>query len=126
MNAPLRKGQVSSMSTRDDWDYENAEIHEPEREVKSVYSLRFTATEIAEIRAAAEREGVTTSEFIRTAARSRAKTQAVPAEIVKALALALVNISERYELAGAAEGKRGSVEDLASWLNEQALESRSA
>ena len=114
------------MSTREDWDYENAEIHEPEREVKSVYSLRFSATEIAEIRAAAEREGVTTSEFIRAAARSRAKTQTVPAEIVKALALALVNISERYELAGVGEGTGGSVEDLAGWLNEHLLETRSA
>ncbi len=114
------------MSKHDDWDYEDAEVHEPEREVKSVYSLRFSAGEIAEIREAAKREGVTTSEFIRTAARSRAKTQTVPAEIVKALALALVNISERYELAGVAEGKGGSVEDLAGWLNEHVLETRPA
>ena len=126
MNAPLRKGQVSSMSKHDDWDYENAEVHEPEREVKSVYSLRFSATEIGEIRAAAKREGVTTSEFIRTGALSRAKTQTIPAEIVKALALALVNISERYELAGVADGAGGSVEDLAGWLNEHSLDTRSA
>lgn len=126
MNEPLQKGQVFSMSERNDWDYENAEVHEPEREVKSVYSLRFSATEIAEIREAAKREGVTTSEFIRTAARSRAKTQTIPAEIVKALALALVNISERYELAGVAEGKGGSVEDLAGWLNEHSLDTRTA
>lgn len=114
------------MSKHDDWDFENAELHEPEREVKSVYSLRFSATEIADIREAAKREGVTTSEFIRTAARSRAKTQTIPAELVKALALALVNISERYEQAGLAEGEGGSVEDLAGWLNELALDTRSA
>ena len=44
------------MSKHDDWDYENAEVHEAEREVKSVYSLRFSATEIAEIREAAKRD----------------------------------------------------------------------
>lgn len=60
------------MTTRDDWDYENAEVREPEREVLSAYSVRFTATEVADIRAAAKREGVSTSEFIRTAARTRA------------------------------------------------------
>ena len=45
------------MSTQGDWDYENAEVHEPEREVMSVYSLRFTSKEIADIREAARREG---------------------------------------------------------------------
>lgn len=126
MNAPSQKGRESSMSKHDDWDYETAEVHEAEREVKSVYSLRFSATEIAAIREAAKREGVTTSEFIRTAAWSRAKMQTIPAEIVKALALALVNISERYELAGVAGGEGGSVEDLAGWLNDHSLDTRSA
>lgn len=112
------------MSKHDEWDYENAEVNEPEREVKSVYSLRFTAGEIADIRAAAKREGVTTSEFIRTAARTRATTQALPAELVKSIALAIVGISERYELAAA--GKENSVEDLAVWLNEHAPAAESA
>ena len=61
------------MPTHDDWDYDNAEVREPERDVRSVYSLRFTAAEIATIRAAARREGVTTSDFIRTSASTRAR-----------------------------------------------------
>ncbi len=60
------------MTAHDNWDYENAEVREAEDEVRSVYRLRFTAPEIADIRAAARREGVTASEFIRTAARTRA------------------------------------------------------
>ena len=61
------------MTTHDDWDYDNAEVRDAQRDVRSVYSLRFTVAEIAAIRAAARREGVTTSDFIRTAARRRAR-----------------------------------------------------
>ena len=107
------------MEERDDWDSENAEVHEPEREVKSVYSLRFSPSEIAEIREAANREGVTTSEFIRSAARSRATLQSVSAEAVRAIALAVAGISERYEAAANAGGEAPSAEALASWVQEQ-------
>ena len=106
------------MSTHDDWDYENAEVHEPEREVMSVYSLRFTSKEIADIREAARREGVSTSEFIRTAARLRATTQALPAALIGAWGLALVETCERYASESNLSEESHSVEDLASWLRE--------
>ena len=106
------------MSKHDDWDYENAEVQEAERKVMSVYSLRFTSREIADIRVAAKREGVTTSEFIRTAARSRAKTQALPAALFGALGLALVETCERYASESTLSEESHSVEDLASWLRE--------
>ena len=112
------------MSKHEDWDYENAEVHEPEREVMSVYSLRFTSTEIADIRAAARQEGVTTSEFIRSAARSRATLQTVPAEAVRAFALAVASVTERYEEAG--EGGTPSAEDLAGWLEENSSQGEPA
>lgn len=118
MNAPSGKGRDLNMSKHEEWDYENAEVHEPEREVKSVYSLRFTAGEIADIRAAARREGVSTSEFIRTAARTRATTQALPAALVAALGLALVDTCERYTAATDHGNESRTIEDLASWLRE--------
>ena len=59
------------MTTRNDWDYENAEVHEGEDEVASIYGVRFSADEIARIRAAAKRQGVTTTEFIQRAAVER-------------------------------------------------------
>ncbi len=114
------------MTTRDEWDYENAEVHEGEREVMSVYCVRFAATEIADIRAAAKREGVTTSEFIRAAARSRTKTQALPAELVRALGVVLVDTYDRYAVATDSEGGQVSAEDLASWLNEHSSKAESA
>ena len=107
------------MSKHDEWDYDNVEVHEPEREVMSVYSLRFTSQEIAEIRAAAKRESVTTSEFIRTAARTRAKTETVSAELLRAFSLAVADTCERYTAANVTGGKPLSVEALTRWLGEQ-------
>ncbi len=59
------------MNTRDDWNYENAEVHEGEDEITSLYRVRFSAVEIARIRASARRRGVTAIEFIRKAAMER-------------------------------------------------------
>lgn len=59
------------MNTRDDWSYENAEVHEGEDEVTSLYRVRYSAVEIARIRAAAGRQGMTTKEFIQRAAMER-------------------------------------------------------
>ena len=53
------------MTTRDEWDYENAEVHEGEREVMSVYCVRFAATEIADIRAAAKQESFLAGSWLR-------------------------------------------------------------
>ncbi len=57
-----------------DWDYENAEVHEGEDNVASVYRVPFSASEIATIRAAAKRRGMTTTEFIQRAALERTKS----------------------------------------------------
>lgn len=60
------------MRARDDWDHENPEVHEAQGEVATVYRVSFSAGEIARIRAAARRVGVSTSEFIERAAAERA------------------------------------------------------
>ena len=61
--------------TTGDWDYENAEVHEGEDNVASVYRVPFSASEIATIRAAAaKRRGMTTTEFIQRAALERTKS----------------------------------------------------
>ena len=58
--------------THDDWDYENTEV-QPGRENPSVvYSVRFPKTEISAIRGAARAAGMSTTEFIREAAREKA------------------------------------------------------
>ena len=56
----------------DDWDYENAEVHHGRTKPSAVYSVRFPKAEIVDIRAAAKAARVTTSEFIRRAAREKA------------------------------------------------------
>ena len=55
------------MTTPDDWDYATAEVGEVEAEVVSVYGVRFSAIEIARVRAA-KRRSMTTTEFIQPAA----------------------------------------------------------
>ena len=59
-------------SKHDDWDYENAEVKPGRESPGVVYSVRFPKTEIAAIRAAAKAQGLSTSEFIRDAARQKA------------------------------------------------------
>ena len=62
------------MSTKhDDWDYENAEVRPGRKNPSAVYSVRFPKAEIAAIRAAAKAAGMSTSEFIREAAREKAE-----------------------------------------------------
>ncbi len=62
------------MSTKhDDWDYENAEVRPGRKNPSAVYSVRFPKPEISAIRAAAKAAGMTTSEFIREAAREKAE-----------------------------------------------------
>ena len=61
------------MTTHDDWDYGNAEVHEGEDELASIYRVRFSADEIARIRLAAKSQGVTTTEFIQRAAVEQTK-----------------------------------------------------
>ena len=62
------------MNTKhDDWDYENAEVKPGRKNPSAVYSVRFPKAEIAAIRAAAKVAGVSTSEFIREAAREKAE-----------------------------------------------------
>ncbi len=62
------------MNTKhDDWDYENAEVKPGRNGPSAVYSVRFPKAEIAAIRAAAKVAGVSTSEFIREAAREKAE-----------------------------------------------------
>lgn len=56
----------------DDWDYEHAEVRPGRTNPASVYSVRFPKAEIAAIRAAAKAAGMTTTEFIREAAREKA------------------------------------------------------
>lgn len=56
-----------------DWDYENAEVKPGRKNPSAVYSVRFPKAEISAIRAAAKAAGMTTSEFIREAAREKAE-----------------------------------------------------
>ena len=62
-------------TSSDDWDYENPEVHHGRAEPSAVYTLRFPKAEIVAIRAAAKAAGVSTSEFIRRAAREKAATR---------------------------------------------------
>ncbi|MDE2934787.1 MAG: DUF6290 family protein [Chloroflexota bacterium] len=55
------------------WDYENADVKPGRKNPSAVYSVRFPKSEIAAIRAAAKAAGMTTSEFIREAAREKAE-----------------------------------------------------
>lgn len=57
----------------EDWDYENPEVKPGRKNPSAVYSVRFPKAEIAAIRAAAKAAGMTTSEFIREAAREKAE-----------------------------------------------------
>ena len=57
----------------DEWDYENAEVRPGRKSPSAVYSVRFPKAEISAIRAAAKAAGMTTSEFIREAAREKAE-----------------------------------------------------
>lgn len=59
----------------DEWDYEDAELHTGLTSPTAVYSIRFPKAEITAIRAAARVAGVTTSEFIRRAAREKASAR---------------------------------------------------
>lgn len=59
-------------SRHDDWDYENAKVHAGRTHPAAVHSIRFPKAEIAATRAATKTAGMTTSEFIRQAAREKA------------------------------------------------------
>lgn len=59
-------------SNHEVWDYENAEVKPGRENPSAVYSIRFPKTEITAIRTAARAAGMTTSEFIRDAAREKA------------------------------------------------------
>lgn len=63
--------------THAEWDYENAEVKPGRKNPSAVYSVRFPKAEITAIRAAAKAAGMTTSEFIREAAREKSG-RAVP------------------------------------------------
>ena len=54
-------------------DYENPKVKPGRKNPSAVYSVRFPKVEIAAIRAAAKAAGMTTSEFIREAAREKAE-----------------------------------------------------
>jgi len=58
---------------QEEWDYENAEVRPGRKNPSAVYSVRFPKAEIAAIRSAAKAAGMTTSEFIREAAREKAE-----------------------------------------------------
>lgn len=60
-------------SKHDDWDYENPEVKPGRKNPSTVYSVRFPKAEMAAVRAAARAAGMTTSEFIREAAREKAE-----------------------------------------------------
>lgn len=68
----------SKESKHDQWDYETATVRPPARAPKAVFSIRVDAREMSAIRRAARAAGVTTSEFIRSAALARAEGVEAP------------------------------------------------
>lgn len=72
----------------DDWDWDNAVVVESAKAPRHTFSVRFEASELDQVRLAAEAAGMKTGEFIRNAAlaAARGETQTDPTSALIALA----------------------------------------
>jgi hypothetical protein len=64
--------ELRHLENPDEWDWERAELHEPDPSAGVVASVRFSGREYAQLAKAARQTGLSTLEYIREAALTRA------------------------------------------------------